>query len=193
MVPNIVWLQIWSPTFAEKQVKTIFGGHTKKRSVKCARQLFSQVWGNLGKNLLHPQTFACSYTYVVYQWQRPSQGWMECKLNMVIPQRLQFEAGTIRLRFLFRMFSRLTTFPKWRQHSSRRKCVNVWASERHPIFQSIFWSTGALDWGRYACCTSCVWKPIKFSKSPGALKTGLSWAMFGLDERLNPCQTVSVN
>ena len=25
---------------------------------------FGQVWGNLGKNPLHPQKFACSYTFV---------------------------------------------------------------------------------------------------------------------------------
>jgi len=25
---------------------------------------FGQIWGNLGKNLSHPQKFACSYTYV---------------------------------------------------------------------------------------------------------------------------------
>jgi len=28
--------------------------------------VFRQVWGNLGKNLLHPQKFACSYTYGKY-------------------------------------------------------------------------------------------------------------------------------
>ena len=36
----------------------------QKRSAKVARQLFWQVWENLGKNPLHPQEFACSYTYV---------------------------------------------------------------------------------------------------------------------------------
>jgi len=35
----------------------------QKRSAKVARQLFVQVWENLGKNPLHPHTFACSYTY----------------------------------------------------------------------------------------------------------------------------------
>jgi len=32
---------------------------------KFARQLFGQVWKNLGKNPLHPQNFACSHTYEV--------------------------------------------------------------------------------------------------------------------------------
>jgi len=36
----------------------------QKWSVKVARRLFGQVWENLGKNPLHPQKFACSYTYV---------------------------------------------------------------------------------------------------------------------------------
>jgi len=35
----------------------------QKLSGKVARQLFGQVWENLGKNPLHSQTFACSYTY----------------------------------------------------------------------------------------------------------------------------------
>jgi len=35
----------------------------KKRSAKVARQLLGQVWENLGKNLLQPKKFACSYTY----------------------------------------------------------------------------------------------------------------------------------
>ena len=35
----------------------------QKRTVKVARQLFGQVWENLGKNPLHPQNYACSYTY----------------------------------------------------------------------------------------------------------------------------------
>jgi len=35
----------------------------QKRSTKVERQLFGQVWENLGKNPLHPQKFACSYTY----------------------------------------------------------------------------------------------------------------------------------
>ena len=30
MVPNVVWLQIWRPTFAEKQAKTIGGNHPPK-------------------------------------------------------------------------------------------------------------------------------------------------------------------
>ena len=34
-----------------------------------AQKLFRQVWGNLGKNLSHPQTFGCSYTYeMIYYW-----------------------------------------------------------------------------------------------------------------------------
>jgi len=54
----------WRPRFAEKQVKTIVLEVTpQKRSGKVARQLFGQVWENLGKNPLHPQKFACSYTY----------------------------------------------------------------------------------------------------------------------------------
>jgi len=53
----------WRPRFAEKQVKNIFLEVTpQKRSAKVARQLCGQVWENLGKNPLHPQKFAFSYT-----------------------------------------------------------------------------------------------------------------------------------
>ena len=47
-------------------MKTIFIEVTpQKRSAKVARQLFGQVWENLGGNPLHPQKCACSYTYVL--------------------------------------------------------------------------------------------------------------------------------
>jgi len=39
------------------------GGHTKKRSARVGRQLFGQVWENLGKSPLHQQKFACFYIY----------------------------------------------------------------------------------------------------------------------------------
>jgi len=42
-------------------VKFIAGGHTK--NAKAGRQHFGQVWEYLGKNPLHPQKFACCYTY----------------------------------------------------------------------------------------------------------------------------------
>jgi len=41
----------------------IFGGHTKNWLAKVARKLYGQVFENLGKNPLHPQTYACTYTY----------------------------------------------------------------------------------------------------------------------------------
>jgi len=36
---------------------------------------FGQVYGNLGKNPLHPQKFACSYTYdsIIRLWDRFSR------------------------------------------------------------------------------------------------------------------------
>jgi len=44
------------PRFAEKQAKTIiFEVAPQKRLTKVARQLFGQVWENLGKNPLHPK------------------------------------------------------------------------------------------------------------------------------------------
>ena len=61
--PTLCDFKKWRPSFAEKQAKTIFWGHTKKRLAKVARQLFGQVWENLGKNPLHPQKAACSWTY----------------------------------------------------------------------------------------------------------------------------------
>jgi len=41
----------WRPRFAEKQVKTIFWGVAPQKK-------------KFGKNPLHPQEFACSYTCV---------------------------------------------------------------------------------------------------------------------------------
>jgi len=35
-------------------------------STKVAQQLFGQVWRNSGKNPLHPQIFASSYTYATH-------------------------------------------------------------------------------------------------------------------------------
>jgi len=52
-----------------------FGGHTKKDLHDlCGRKFvdksrtttFRQVWGNTGKNPLHPQKFACTCTYVAH-------------------------------------------------------------------------------------------------------------------------------
>jgi len=60
-------LKIWTkmaPSVCRKTSEDhFFGGHTKTQSAKVGRQLFGQVWENLGKNPLHPQKFACSYTY----------------------------------------------------------------------------------------------------------------------------------
>ena len=47
----------------ENKWRPFFGGHTKKQSTKDEKQLFRQVWENLGKNALHPQKLACSFTY----------------------------------------------------------------------------------------------------------------------------------
>jgi len=63
MAPNVVWLQIWRPTFAEQQVKTIFWRPHQKTVGKICTTTF---WASLSKNPLHPQKFACSYTYVWY-------------------------------------------------------------------------------------------------------------------------------
>jgi len=35
---------------------------------KGSQKLFGQVWGNSGKNPLHPQKFACSCTYDLVRW-----------------------------------------------------------------------------------------------------------------------------
>jgi len=61
--PTLLYFQKWHPTFAEKHMKAFFGRHTKKglhdlcgrKSVaKVAQKLFGKVWGNSGKNPLHP-------------------------------------------------------------------------------------------------------------------------------------------
>jgi len=41
---------------AHIEMKNFFGGHA-------LWIFFGKVWGNLGKNLSHPQNFACSSTY----------------------------------------------------------------------------------------------------------------------------------
>ena len=53
------------PNICGKASKDHFWGHTKKRSEKVSRHLFGQVCKNFGKNLLHPQKFACSYIHGV--------------------------------------------------------------------------------------------------------------------------------
>jgi len=40
-----------------------FGGHTTKTVGKICTTTFWASLGNLGKNPLHPQTFACFFTY----------------------------------------------------------------------------------------------------------------------------------
>jgi len=50
------------PRFAETR-NHVLEVTSQKRWVKFAQQIFGQVWENLGKNLLHSQKFACSYTY----------------------------------------------------------------------------------------------------------------------------------
>jgi len=54
-----------APKICRKTSEDHFLGVTpQKRAAKVARQLFRQDWENLGKNLLHPQEFGGSYTYV---------------------------------------------------------------------------------------------------------------------------------
>jgi len=65
MAPNVVWLQKMAPKVCRKTNEDHFLEVTpQKRSAKVARQLFWQVWENLGKNPLHPQEFTCSCTFV---------------------------------------------------------------------------------------------------------------------------------
>ena len=61
----------WRSRFAEKHMKTFFGGYNKKRSWYfwekiCRQKLHKNLSGNLGKfgqKPFAPQKFACSYTY----------------------------------------------------------------------------------------------------------------------------------
>ena len=87
--PTLFEFEKWRPRFAEKQVKTIVLEVTpQKRSAKAARQLFGQVWENLGKNPLRPQKFACSYTYAcrlsLLRWIDPVErkgGYVEAEFD----------------------------------------------------------------------------------------------------------------
>jgi len=53
MMPNILLVE---NNGVQIEMKSFFGGHA-------LWSFFGQVWRNLGKNLSHPQNFACSYTY----------------------------------------------------------------------------------------------------------------------------------
>jgi len=57
MVPQITW----RPFFRGHPKN---GLHEKIFAQEVAQNFFGRVWGNSGKNLLHPQKFACSYTHV---------------------------------------------------------------------------------------------------------------------------------
>ena len=61
--PTLFDFEKLRPGFAEKQVQTIFGGHTMKTVGKCCTTAFWAIWENSGKNPLPLQKFACSYTY----------------------------------------------------------------------------------------------------------------------------------
>ena len=71
--PSLFDFKRWRPTFAEIQVKTFFGRHTKKRSSWslweniCSQKSHNNVSGKFGENPgkypSHPQTCACSYNY----------------------------------------------------------------------------------------------------------------------------------
>jgi len=74
MAPNVVWVQTMAPNVCRKTQLRLFRGITPKTdlhvlcgknvSEKGAQKLFGQVLGNSDKSRLHPQKFACSYTYV---------------------------------------------------------------------------------------------------------------------------------
>jgi len=53
MMPDILLVE---NNGAHIEMKNFFGGHA-------LWIFFGKVWGNLGKNLSHPQNFACSSTY----------------------------------------------------------------------------------------------------------------------------------
>jgi len=64
----LIYLKKFSPNVCRKTSEEHFlKGRTEKRSAQVAQKLFGQVWKNLGKNPLHPQKFACSYTYDLRQ------------------------------------------------------------------------------------------------------------------------------
>jgi len=58
--PTLLDLKKWRPRFAEKPMKTFFGGQFKKRSwwtlwekncrQSCTNNFYGQVWGHAGKN-----------------------------------------------------------------------------------------------------------------------------------------------
>ena len=87
MAPNVVWLQKMAPKVCRKTSEDHFWGVTpQKRSAKVARQLFCQVCKTLGKNPLHPQEFACSYTYVSNDQQLVNNvlvHWHFCSLKVI--------------------------------------------------------------------------------------------------------------
>ena len=64
MAPNVFWFK---KNCAQRDSVWKNGAqyrlHENKFTQKVAQKYFGQVWGNSGKNPLHPQKFACSYTY----------------------------------------------------------------------------------------------------------------------------------
>jgi len=68
MAFNVVWFWYIGTQRGENHMK-IFEVIPKMICVgtnaysKSCLKLFRQVWGNSGKNILHPQKFACFYTY----------------------------------------------------------------------------------------------------------------------------------
>ena len=106
MAPNVVCFWKMGTKGMQNHTKALFDGHPEGKcswsvwkeifTQGVARKLFGQVWGNSGKNLSHPQTFACYYTYLCMWVSKGSiplfglEGWgssfraLECFLNMSV-------------------------------------------------------------------------------------------------------------
>jgi len=79
MVPNIIWLQIWHPMFAEKPVKTIILEVTPKNGRQNVHDKFLRKFGKFGQKSFAPpkiclllHLWVCDSMIEMRQWHRGS-------------------------------------------------------------------------------------------------------------------------
>jgi len=64
---------------------------------RVAQKLFGRVWGNSGKNLSHPQKFACSYTYSLDSFKEANMllPAIHRKLTNFLFQKIESDSGSM--------------------------------------------------------------------------------------------------
>ena len=104
MAPSVLWFEKMAPKMKWHE-EVFFGGHLKyglHAMHKSGPKIFEQIWGNSGKNHLHPQKFACSYNYGVSEVMCSIYGAYSLRWVLFLSVKFQVSYGSNHPKRIFR-------------------------------------------------------------------------------------------